>query len=354
MQDLNTSKSLDLGDMNRKLRPPAQILYKMPALPTPKIYQAPMEGVVDAHTRELLTRIGGIDVCVTEFIRVCDIPLSPKSIRRLCPEITAPRCETPTGVPVRVQLLGSNPTAMAQSAFKAAQMGAPAIDLNFGCPAKTVNNSGGGACLLQEPQTLYEIISAVRKYVPSGIPVTAKIRLGYEDKALYLENAQAVCEAGASELVVHARSKQDGYKPPAYWEYIARIRETLTIPVIANGEIWSVEDYFRCREISGCDNVMLGRGLMACPDLGRQIKAAVHGEGYQPLSWEALLPMLYEFHHTSSTLFAAKYLGNRLKQWLSYLRLHYPEAEGFFQRVKRATRLEDFEQVFQGEEALAS
>src|SRR5690606_19422497 len=108
---------------------------------------------------------------------------------------------------------------------------------------------------------------AVRDALPAHIPVSAKIRLGYEDRSSYMDNAQAVEAAGASELVVHARSKADGYKPPAYWHYIADIKARLKIPVVANGEIWSVDDYLRCREESGCEDVMLGRGLLACPDL---------------------------------------------------------------------------------------
>ena len=139
---------------------------------------------------------------------------------------------------------------MAINALELVSYGAKSIDLNFGCPAKTVNSHEGGACLLRSPDRVYSIIKAVRDAVPKAIPVSAKIRLGYEDRSAYLDNAAAVEAAGADELTVHARSNVDGYKPPAYWHYIADIKAALKIPVIANGEIWTLNDYLRCREES--------------------------------------------------------------------------------------------------------
>ncbi|MFL0796960.1 MAG: tRNA-dihydrouridine synthase [Cellvibrionaceae bacterium] len=293
-----------------------------------------MEGVIDHHTRALLTGLGGIDVCVTEFVRVTHTRLPEKVFKKIAPELIGNSC-TPSGTPVHVQLLGSHPPAMAYNAAKAAKMGAKTIDLNFGCPAKTVNNHGGGACLLQNPQNLFDIISAVREAVPQATPVTAKVRLGFNDKSLYLENAQAAAEAGVAELAVHARSKSDGYRPPAYWEYIAHIREALDIPVIANGEIWSLDDYWRCREVSGCEHVMLGRGLMATPDLPLQIKAAIAGERYQPKSWQEILPTVEKFYFETRDKFPKKFLGNKLKQWLVYLSRSYTEAEQLFESIKK-------------------
>ncbi len=281
-----------------------------------------------------MTALGGIDACVTEFIRVTDTSLPPKVFFRYCPELHN-RCLTQAGTPVRIQLLGGRPQPMALNAAKLAHYGARAIDLNFGCPAKAVNNSDGGACLLREPQRVYDIVAAVREAVPAGIPVSAKIRLGFEDRSRYLDNARAVYEAGASELTVHARSKVDGYKPPAYWEYLAEIRESIAIPLIANGEIWSLADYRRCREVSGCEDVMLGRGLMACPDLALQIKAANSGEHYRPLAWPAVCEQLYQYYKETRYLYPERYLGNRVKQWLVYLRRQYPEAVTFFEQIKR-------------------
>lgn len=304
-----------------------------------------MEGVVDHHLRDLLTRLGGIDVCVTEFVRVTDTRLPEKTFRRLCPEL-AHNSKTPAGIPVRVQLLGGKPGPMGYNAAKAASLGASAIDINFGCPAKTVNRNDGGACLLQSPNRVYDIVNAVRQQVPAHIPVTAKIRLGYENRESYLDNAQAAQDAGASELVVHARSKVDGYKPPAYWDYIGRINQRLTIPVIANGDIWSVADFIRCREQSGSQDFMMGRGLLACPDLAVQIKAFVAGQPHEPMSWQQICALLYRFHCEIKDLYPQKHLGSRLKQWLAYLKRNYTGAEQLFETIKRQRSEEELEAAF--------
>ncbi len=316
-----------------------------------RIMLAPMEGVVEHHVRDILTRIGGLDGCVTEFIRVTDQKLPYKVFYKYAQELESD-CKTPNGTPVRVQLLGSKPEPMAINAQELVNYGAKAIDLNFGCPAKTVNAHEGGACLLRTPDRVYAIIKAVRDAVPREIPVTAKIRLGFEDRSSYMDNARAVEAAGADELTVHARSKVDGYKPPAYWHYIADIRAELKIPVVGNGEIWTVEDYLRCREQSAGADVMLGRGLLACPDLARQIKAHVQGKDYTPLTWAEICAMLYRYYALTTPLYCERNCGNRVKQWLMYLSRQYPQATVFFEAIKRKTTPPEIEACFQ--EALAA
>ena len=306
---------------------------------------APMEGVVEHHVRDILTRLGGLDGCVTEFIRVTDQKLPYKVFHKFAPELET-NCRTPNQTPVKVQLLGSKPEPMAINAQELVRYGAKAIDLNFGCPAKTVNSHEGGACLLRTPDRVFSIIKAVRDAVPLDIPVSAKIRLGYEDRSSYLDNAQAVEAAGANELTVHARSKADGYKPPAYWHYIADIKAVLKIPVIANGEIWSVNDYLRCREEAQCEDVMLGRGLLSCPDLARQIKAHLAGEDYTPLHWADICRILFDYYQLTAPLYETRNHGSRIKQWLMYLSRQYPEAVTFFEDIKRKTTPEDIETCF--------
>lgn len=311
-----------------------------------RIHLAPMEGVVDYLVRDMLTQVGGVDQCVTEFVRVVDQPLPRRVFRRIFPELDN-QCLTPAQTPVKLQLLGGQPEPVAENARRAVRAGAHSIDLNFGCPAKTVNKSDGGACLLQTPSRVFSIVAAVRQAVPQHIPVSAKIRLGFADRSSYLDNALACEEAGADELVVHARSKADGYKPPAYWDYIGRIKQRLNIPVIANGEIWSVTDYLNCREQSGCDDVMLGRGLLACPDLALQIKAHLNGNAYSPMSWLEACALLHSYYRTSFPIYPLKHAGNRIKQWLMYLQLHYPEAKSFFEAIKRERDPDALEQAFQ-------
>ena len=137
-----------------------------------QIALAPMEGLVDPILRDVLTRVGGLDWCVTEFIRVNDRLLPPSQFHLFGPELRH-GAKTAAGVPLRVQLLGSDPVLLGENAALACELGAPAIDLNFGCPAKTVNKSRGGAVLLKEPELLHAILREVRRAVPAHIPVTA-------------------------------------------------------------------------------------------------------------------------------------------------------------------------------------
>ena len=290
---------------------------------------APMEGLLDFVLRDILTRVGGIDRCVSEFIRITDQLLPERVFIRIVPELLN-GSRTPVGVPVRAQLLGSDASCMAENAARLAEMGSAGIDINFGCPAKIVNRHGGGAALLQDPEAVGRIVAAVRRAVPAGVPVSAKMRLGFNDDALAEACAQAIDSAGACELVVHARTKADGYRPPAYWERIADIRQVVRLPVVANGEIWTLADAQRCREVSGCDMLMIGRGAVADPGLGW----AIQGGSSAALTWPQLLPHIADFWLLVCSRLDAKSRAGRLKQWLNFLRRRFPEAEAAYQQLK--------------------
>ena len=295
---------------------------------------APMEGLLDFVLRDVLTRVGGVDRCVSEFIRITDSLLPDKVFFRYLPELHN-NSRTLAGVPVRAQLLGSDPLRMAQNAARLADLGAEGIDLNFGCPAKVVNRHGGGAALLQEPERIATIVAAVRRAVPAHLPVSAKMRLGFNDTGLMRECAQAMQAGGAVELVVHARTKADGYRPPAYWEHIPTIRAAVSIPVVANGEIWTVADAQRCRDVSGCDTLMLGRGMVADPGLARAIRATDAGlPDSDPVLWADLTEHLAAFWYLVCAELEPRQRAGRLKQWLNLLRRRYPEAESAYQHVR--------------------
>lgn len=293
-----------------------------------KIVLAPMEGVVDHLMRDMLTRIGGFDLCITEFIRVVDQKLPKRVFTRLCPELLNGG-KTPAGTPVRVQLLGQEPNWLAENAVRAVELGSPGVDLNFGCPAKTVNKSRGGAVLLKETEQLYRIVKAVRDAVPASFPVSAKIRLGYDDTSLTLDNAAAIANAGASLLTVHARTKSDGYRPPAYWPWLAKIKQHVSIPLIANGEIWSAADAALCREQSQCNDIMLGRGALALPNLAQTIST-----GAAVMPWPQVLQLLMHYSEFEISGDKGQYYANRIKQWFSYLKLQYPEANALFSQLR--------------------
>lgn len=294
-----------------------------------------MEGVLDHTLRALLTRVGGIDRCVTEFVRVTDQRLPSRVFYRYCPELHSDGL-TPSGVPVYLQLLGGNPAMMAANAQRAAALGAPGIDINFGCPAKQVNRSDGGSVILREPERVFAITRAVREALPAHVPLTVKTRLGYEDASVFPDVVDAVVQAGASELTVHARTKEDGYKPPAFWSHIGAVAPGCPIPIIANGEIWSPEDSRLCRQQSACEDIMLGRGILANPALAQLIKGSA-----EALAWTQVLELLDEFSVVTEEVYTPRHVGNRVKQWLAYLRRHYREAEDLFERVKRLREPDD-------------
>ena len=300
-----------------------------------------MEGLLDFVLRDILTRSGGIDRCVSEFIRVTNTLLPARVFERIVPELHSGG-RTFAGVPVRPQLLGSDPSCLADNAAVLAGLGPFGVDLNFGCPAKVVNRHGGGAALLEDPELLSRILCAVRRAVPPHMPVSAKMRLGLHDDKRAEECALALQEGGATELVVHARTKADAYRPPAYWERIADIRAVVRIPVIANGEIWNVQDALRCRALSGCGDLMLGRGMVTDPGLALAIAAL--GDGYgncvsestsgPVIAWPTLLPLVADFWHLVRTRLDRKKQAGRLKQWLNFLRHRYPEATAAYMELR--------------------
>ncbi|MBX7083556.1 MAG: tRNA-dihydrouridine synthase family protein [Nannocystaceae bacterium] len=301
---------------------------------------APMDGITDAAWRELATGVGdddsGIDWCVSEFVRVTHCGVGAAVLLREVPEL-AHGGRTRSGVPVAVQLLGGVPGPMADTAARAVELGALAIDLNFGCPAKTVNNHDGGAALLKTPCRIESVVAAVRAAVPPQIPVSAKIRLGWDSSATVVELARAAEAGGAAWLTIHARTRLQLYAPPVDWGAIGRARAAVGIDVVANGDLCRVADVERCAADSGCSAFMIGRAAMADPWLFRRIR------GLQPDG---------EVDAVALTRLVEGYVANlrarggtesmalaRVKQWMRFAAaLHEPGARAF-EAIKRCSSL---------------
>jgi tRNA-dihydrouridine synthase C len=320
-----------------------------PKIPTKKnnivLAVAPMEGVMDHTMRALLSKIGGMDYLVTEFIRVTQYPIPTTTFRRLAPE-NINKAKTLHNHPVHTQLLGSNAELMAESALNAIEAGATHIDVNFGCPAKRVNGHGGGSVLLQTPDALYDIMSAIRNTLPSRIPVSAKIRLGFEDEALLFDNVAAIESAGVDTLTIHGRTKKDGYKPPARWEKIGEIQDKTKMIVVANGDIIDTESLLRCQSITGCQHFMIGRGSLNNPFIFRQIRAELNGQKstIDATSLNTLFAgysiKLQEYYDEVATL-------GRLKQWCGHLRFEFAEVKENLQILRRCKSVNELTQTFE-------
>lgn len=292
-----------------------------------------MEGLTDPLMRQILTQIATdlgrpYDWSVSEFIRVTQTVLPAHVFYKFVPELHHD-AKTASGTPIHVQLLGSDAQLMAENAAFACELGAPAIDINFGCPAKTVNNHRGGSVLLDEPEVMYDIISAVRCAVPSAIPVSAKIRLGYTDTDRMDDIRGAINDSGADWLTIHARTKTQGYKPPAYWDKIQAFN-SLPIPVIANGEIWTSAQAQECMTQAGTRHLMLGRGAVTRPDLIAQVDRPADSA---TLPWQDLLTHQIAFLHGTAKNDVV--LIGRYKQWLGMLTKGYSEAQTLWNVIKR-------------------
>lgn len=307
-----------------------------------------MQGLCDDVMRDLLTRIGGYDECVSEFVRITHTVHSRPTWLRHIPEI-ANGNRTAADVPCTVQILGSDAEMMAQNAVQAVRFGAERLDINFGCPAPTVNKHQGGAVLLKTPERVYQIVRRVRDALPDKVMLSAKMRLGYDNTNLALANAEAVAAGGAAVLTVHARTKVQGYEPPAHWGWLKTIREHIGIEVVANGDVFDLADYRAIREASGCRQIMLGRGAVMRPDLARQIKQFERGENVceaafdgEVMEWIRLF-----FELCTAKEPEGKYAVARLKQWLGMLKKVYPQTEELFAAVRTLREADAVRDVLQ-------
>ena len=303
--------------------------------PAQRFLLAPMEGMLDCRLRAIIAGAAHYDWCVTEFVRVTNTLLPNRCYTRIAPELLT-GSRTADGTWVRVQLLGSDPVCLADNASRLVRLAPAGIDLNFGCPAPVVNRHGGGAILLDEPALLNRIAAHVSRAIDGRVPFSAKMRLGVRDKSRALEAAQALADGGAEMLVVHARTKEEGYRPPAHWEWVARVAAAVRVPVVANGEIWTVDDYLRCRAVSGQADVMLGRGAVADPFLVERIRA--HLAGRTPrlaaADWPRVVPLVLDYWDSVRRDLDPRHAPGRIKQWLNLLRRNYPQGEILFHQVR--------------------
>ncbi len=156
-----------------------------------------------------------------------------------------------------------------------------------------------------------------------------KIRLGFDDATLLDEIVSAITSANANQLTIHARTKRDGYKPPAFWHHIGEVKDKYDIELFANGEIWSLSDAQQCMKEAKTPNLMLGRGALAVPNLANVVK-----ETETKMLWSELSLLFQHYAHLELQGDKSFYFSSRLKQWLRYLKLQYPQADALFNAIK--------------------
>jgi len=272
---------------------------------TPFLILAPMEGVGDRAFRKAMSRVGGFDLAVRDFIRVPRCGHVPS----LANAYVANEIE-PIGLVA--QLMGSEPELMGAMAQEIEKKGAPRIDINCGCPSNTVTGKGAGSSLLKDPYFLHEVAKAVVKAV--SIPVSLKMRSGYEDISLFRENLLAAEESGVSYITLHPRTKLDGYGPPARWDLIAEAKSLLKVPLVGNGDILNVADALEMLRQTRCDALMIGRGSLINPFIFHEIKMHYAQKNYQS-AWEDLIDY---FKVYMDNLFSEKNKVSKLKQLMGF------------------------------------
>lgn len=223
-----------------------------------RVLQSPLSGVTDLVFRRLVRRYAPDSMMYTEMVNATGLHY----VKQL-PKIME---IDPEERPISIQLFDCRPDFLAEAAQMAVAEGADTVDINMGCPVNKITKNGGGSSLLRQPEVAEAIVRSVVQAV--AVPVTVKTRIGWSDKEINaVEFAQRMEDAGAQMLTLHGRTRAQGYNGPARWEWIARVKEKLSIPVIANGDIFSVDAAVRCLEMTGADGVMCSRGTLGYPFL---------------------------------------------------------------------------------------
>ncbi|MHC5611147.1 MAG: tRNA dihydrouridine synthase DusB [Nostoc sp.] len=227
-----------------------------------RVLQSPLSGVTDLVFRRLVRRYAPDSMMYTEMVNATGLHY----VKQLPKIMEVDHNERP----ISVQLFDCRPDFLAEAAIKAVAEGADTVDINMGCPVNKITKNGGGSSLLRQPEVAEAIVREVVKAV--DVPVTVKTRIGWNDHEItILDFAKRMEDAGAKMITVHGRTRAQGYNGNARWEWITRVKEVLSIPVIGNGDIFSIEAAVRCLEQTGADGVMCSRGTLGYPFLVGEI-----------------------------------------------------------------------------------
>ena len=292
---------------------------------------APMAGAGDRAFRESCARFG-VDLFCTEMISAKAVHFGDRKTASLAETGAEER-------PIAIQLFGSDPQIMAEAAQKLGTKDrCDGIDLNFGCPVPKIVNNGEGSALMKNPKLCYEITRAVVE--ASVLPVTVKIRAGWDGEHLNAPEIAALCEkAGASGIAVHGRTRMDFYRDGTVRpEVIRAVKEAVSVPVIANGDVRDGESALRLLEATGCDGLMIGRGAVGSPWVFAEVRAALEGKEFPEIDRRAAI----RYHIELAFRYKPQAAGRELRTHMAQYMKGFRGAAALRDRVSHAETKEEY------------
>lgn len=302
---------------------------------------APMEGITHPEFRHVMSRIGGLGLVCTEFVRITQSPMGKRQVARTVVKSN--------GVPLSVQVMGNDADRMAEAAELVESAGADVVDINLGCPMPRIVRKGVGAAMLKDLKLLERVLLQMRKHT-KGL-LSAKIRAGFDDSSQVLETGRLIQDCGIDYLAVHPRRRCDFYKGVADWRIIGLLKAHLDIPIIGNGDVWYAADAHRMRQETGCDAVMIGRPALRNPWIFAQVDALANGTTPPHPSGADLFAYLQALIRRYEQIFDGRKTGlvGPAKEMLTWHARAIPNGRTL---VSPLLRLDSVDAILEGAEAL--
>jgi nifR3 family TIM-barrel protein len=287
-----------------------------------------MAGVTDSPFRRLIKELGGVGLIVTEFISVEGLTRGNLKTHRMLRFLPEER-------PISIQIFGYDDERMRMAAEVVEEAQPDIVDINCGCPARRVVHGGGGSNLLRDLPQLEKILRGVRRTISA--PLTVKIRIGYYDSHINaVEVARLAEDCGAQMIAVHGRTKEQAYKGLADWDVIAKVKRTVSIPVVGSGDIVTPEGAIAKLRDTGVDGVMIGRGAIANPFIFRQAQAMLNGQPVPHPTSDEKYRVLLRYYDLIKDEFPEKAIPGKLKQLCNHFTKGLPGGAEFREQLLRS------------------